>query len=149
MLLVLGYCSSGSMTWSNAHHCYSCICRPKEEARHRAWSFTGGQEKPLSLSAAASHRVKEQSHSSENPNTTNNSYVGLTNSEGALGRETQATSPKGILKALTNCAVHLLLSISSGGFLHRKALCILPYQNKITIMLKTSKQTKKPNNKTT
>lgn len=44
----------------------------------------------------------------------------------------QVTSPTGILKVLTNCTVHLLLSTSSGDFLHRKEVfCILPYQNKI------------------
>lgn len=66
MLLRSRHCSWGRMTWSNAHHCYNCICRAKKEAGHRAWSLLSGQ-KPLPLSA--NHWGKGQSHSSENPNT--------------------------------------------------------------------------------
>lgn len=53
----------------------------------------------------------------------------------------QVTSPTSILKVLTDCAVHLLLSRSNGDFLHRKEVfCILSYQNKIKTLLKLNKQ---------
>lgn len=59
----------------------------------------------------------------------------------------QVTSPTGILKVLTNCTVHLLLSTSSGDFLHRKEVfCILPYQNKIDSVKINHKKSQQQNN---
>ena len=102
-----------------------------------------GRRRPFPCEQQQTTELRSKATLQKTPTQLTDSYVGLTNSEGALRRETQATSPKGILKALTNCTVHLLLSISSGDFLHRKVLCILPYQNKVKIMLKISKNTNK------
>lgn len=99
---------------------------------------TYGGQKPLPCQQAANHWDKEQNHSSENPNATRDSYVGLTEMDQLVKRRKLCHHPKARSRSWVPA-----VGISSGAFLQRKVLCALPYQNKVKMVSKTSKQTSK------